>query len=217
VPHGGGAPADQHGHVQRVGRAGGTGVRLPQKIEAELDNASLPYLVRLTVAVVHGQPVCTGLSAERRDGGPPVTRRGLNSLPVDRIVREVVAQSVLKTESSPGTIRYQPAEASNAGPVLARLAPRRGRRSDPEARQELIGKVVAAYRELVASGIGQPKPAIARELSISQSYVAALLTAARRQGLLGPAIPGRAGELLVTPGAPGERINTESRARRPGE
>jgi hypothetical protein len=180
------------------------GFALPETIKAEFDHASLPYLVRLTVSVVHGQPVCTGLTAERRDGGPPVTRRGLNSLPVDRIVREIVAQVVLKTETRPGAISYRPAGAPNAGPVLARLAPRRGRRSDPEARQELIGKVVAAYRELVDSGVRQPKPAIAREFSISQSYVAALLTAARRQGLLGPAIPGRAGELPVTPGAPGK-------------
>jgi hypothetical protein len=180
------------------------GFALPKRIEAEFDNASLPYLVHLTVAVVHGQPVCTGLTAERRDGGPPVTRRGLNSLPVERIVREIVAQAVLKTEIRPGAVSYRLAGAPNAGPVLAQLAPRRGRRSDPEARRELIGKVVAAYRDLVANGVRQPKPAIARELSISESYVAALLTAARRQGLLGPAVPGRAGELPATPGALGK-------------
>jgi hypothetical protein len=187
------------------------GFALPQKIDAEFDNASLPYLLHLTVAVVHGHPVCTGLTAERRDGGPPVTRRGLNSLPVERIVREVVAQTVLKTEARPGAISYRPAGTLEAGPVPAQLAPRRGRRSEPEARRELIGKVVAAYRDLVANGVSRPKPAIARELSISGSYVAALLTAARRQGLLGPAIPGRAGELPVTPTAPG-RADRDSSA-----
>ena len=55
-------------------------------------------------------------------------------------------------------------------------------------------QVVAQYRELLAVGVRQPKPVIARSLQISLSYVSALLASARREGLLRPAIPGRAGE-----------------------
>jgi len=171
----------------------GRDVALPEMV-AEIDGPAIPYLLRLTIAVVHGKPICTSLTAERRPGGPPVTRRGLNSLPVDKLVRLAAADSAMTATTGDGWRSYDLLNDPGAAALLRELGPRRGRRGDPGARVELIGKVVAAYRDLLAAGIGQPKPAIARELAISVSYVSALLADARRQGLLGPAIPGRAGE-----------------------
>jgi DNA-binding transcriptional regulator LsrR (DeoR family) len=57
-----------------------------------------------------------------------------------------------------------------------------------------MAKVVIQYRNLLPV-TGHPKPAIAKSLGISASHVSALLAEARREGILGPAIPGRAGEL----------------------
>ena len=139
-------------------------------------------------------PVCTELAAERRPDGPPVTRRGLNAIPLERLVRLVAAQAAMSATPGDGLITYEPLNLDEARSVFAELTPRRGRRSDPSAREELTRKVVRAYRDLLASGVKQPKPVIAKELSISSSYVGTLLAEARRHGLLGAALPGRAGE-----------------------
>jgi hypothetical protein len=170
-----------------------SGLAMPP-IRAEIDDLALPFRLDIAVAVVHGKPVCTELTAERRPDGPPVTRRGLNAIPLERLVRLVAAQSTLSVTPGEGWISYEPLDLDEARSVFAELTPRRGRRSDPVAREELTQKVVAAYRDLLASGVKQPKPVIAKELSISSSYVGALLAEARRQGLLGTSIPGRAGE-----------------------
>jgi hypothetical protein len=163
-------------------------------ITARVDDPNIPYILDIAVSVVHGQPVCTQLTAEQKDGGPPVTRRGLNSLPVDQIVRAVAAQAAVRAEYRPGIVTFEPVAPEDARSLLAELTPRRGRRSDPDARNQLIESVVRSYRDLLAAGVKQPKPAIARELSISPSYVGSLLAEGRRRGLLGPATPGRAGE-----------------------
>jgi hypothetical protein len=136
------------------------------------------------------------LTAGQKDGGPPITRRGLNSRPVDQIVRAVAAQAALHAEHRPGAVTYRPVAPEEASALVAELAPRRGRRSDPDTMNHLIETVVRSYRDLLAAGVKQPKPAIARELSISPSYVGSLLAEARRRGLLGVAIPGRAGEKI---------------------
>jgi len=182
------------------------GVAMPP-IRAEIDDPMFPYQLELAVAVVHGKPVCTELTAERRPDGPPVTRRGLNAIPLDRLVRLVAAQSAVSATPGEGFISYEPLDLSEVRSVFAELTPRRGRRSDPVAREELTRKVVAAYRDLLASKVRQPKPVIAKELSISTSYVAALLAEARQQGLLGAAIPGRAGELPAAARTPGDAAN----------
>ncbi len=166
-------------------------------IAARVDDPNIPYLLDIEVSVVHGQPVCTQLTAGQKDGGPPVTLRGLNALPVDQIVRAVAAQAAVRAEHGPGIVTYEPVAPEEAVSLLAELAPRRGRRSDPDARNQLIESVVRSYRDLLAAGVKQPKPAIARELSISPSYVGSLLAEARRRGLLGAASPGRAGERAV--------------------
>ena len=175
--------------------AGAPDVAVPE-LGVEVDEPAIPYVLRLTVAVVHGKPVCTSLAAERRPGGPPVTRRGLNALPVDRLVRAAAMEAAAKVASrGPGVVSYDLFGGGAAtAAVAAEMAPRRGRpREDPGARRELMAKVVAQYRDLLPV-TGHPKPVIARSLGISMSYVSALLAQARREGILGPAIPGRAGE-----------------------
>lgn len=171
----------------------GRDIAIPE-IEASIDGPELPYRLHLVIAVVHGRPVCTSLTAERLPDGAPVTRRGLNSLPVDKLVRMAAAQSAATISRGDGWTSYDLVTPEQSASVLAGLTPRRGRRGDPGAREELVRKVVIAYRDLLAAKVKQPKPAIAKSLGISVSYVSALLADARRQGLLGPAIPGRAGE-----------------------
>lgn len=168
-------------------------------LEAEVDDPALPYVLQITVRVVHGKPVCQSLAASRREGGRPVTRRGLNSLPVEHLVREIAVSAALKMETGPGYVAYDPITESNERAAARRqLAPPRGRQPDPAAHDALVRQVVDAYRDLLDEKIWKPKPIIANEFSISQSYVAALLREARQRGWLGPAIPGRAGESSET-------------------
>lgn len=174
------------------------GAALPT-LKAEIDDPELPYVLQMTVRVVHGKPFCQSMTASRREGGKPVTRRGLNSLPIEFLVREVAAAAVLKMETGPGYVAYEPVIGSSEWATVRRqLAPRRGPQPDPVTHDALIRQVVSAYRDLLAAKIQKPKPAIAKELGISQSYVAALLREARQRGWLRPAIPGRAGEAPET-------------------
>jgi hypothetical protein len=148
------------------------------------------YLLRCTV--------CAGLEAFRRPDGMPITRRGLNSLPIERLVREIAAQVPWQKTTGPGYVTYDLiAGADEQTAVRRKLEPRRGRRADPAAHDDLIRRVVTAYRELIPA-TSRPKPHIAAELGVSPSYVAALLREARQRGWLGPAIPGRAGEAAET-------------------
>jgi hypothetical protein len=177
--------------------AGAPDVAVPE-LEVEVDDPSLLYVIRMTVAVVHGKPICMSLAAERRPDGPPVTRRGLNAIPVDRLVRAAAARSAMKVvNQGPGFVAYgfDPFSDDETSAVVVReMEPRRGRpQDDPKARRELMQKVVDQYRDLLPI-TGHPKPLIAKSLQISTSYVSALLTQARREGILGPASPGRASE-----------------------
>src|SRR5450759_679309 len=75
-------------------------------IKAEIDDPALPFRLDIAVAVVHGKPVCTELAAERRPDGPPVTRRGLNAIPLERLVRLVAAQAAMSVTPGDGLITY---------------------------------------------------------------------------------------------------------------
>jgi hypothetical protein len=164
-------------------------------LEAEVDDPGLPYVLQMTVRVVHGKPVCQSLAASRREGGRPVTRRGLNLLPVENLVREIAAAAAMKVETGPGYVTYDLITASGDFAAARReLSPARGRQPDPAVHDVLLRQVVEAYRDLLAEEIRKPKPVIAKKFMISQSYVGALLREARQRGWLGPAIPGRAGE-----------------------
>jgi hypothetical protein len=99
-------------HIQV--RPGGVLTPLPGRpdiavpeLNAEVDDPSIPYTLQLTVAVVHGKPVCTSLTANRRPDGAPVTRRGLNAIPVERLVRFAASSVAARVVGrGPGFISY---------------------------------------------------------------------------------------------------------------
>jgi hypothetical protein len=187
--------------VVRLGRLAGNvelledGFALATRLQAEVDLESLPYVLTLDIGVLHGRPICLSLRADRRAGGSPVTRSGLATIPVERLVlRAAVEAGGLRAESQDGVIVVEPLTEAEQTELARRLRPRRGRRADPAARRQLMEQVVQQYRDLTRAQVKKPKPDIASNLAISQSYVGALLAQARREGLLGPAAPGRAGE-----------------------
>ena len=82
--------------------------QLAAEITGGLDEG-VPYDLAIEVSVVHGRPICTSLTATQVAGGPPVTRRGLNSLPVEKFVWYVAAQSAVTVTSGDGWRAYEPA------------------------------------------------------------------------------------------------------------
>lgn len=159
------------------------------------DDPGIPFDVEMAIAVVYGKPVCTSLTAAQRPGGPPVTRQGLNSLPVNRLIRQAVATGILrKAGEGPGFVAWDwPAAPGGAEAALRELGRKGGRPTDPGTRDRMH-RAVSIYRDLLAAGVTQPTRTIAKELHISVSYASQLLTRARKRGLLGPAPSGRAGE-----------------------
>jgi hypothetical protein len=166
---------------------------VPQ-LTAEVNDPEISYDLVMQIAMVHGKPVCTSLTAGRREGGPPVTRQGLNSLPVNRLVRQAVSVGMTrKAGEGPGFRAWDwPAPPGAAESALRELARSGGRPADGST-QDRMHEAVTMYRDLLGLD-PRPTTTIARELQISVSYASQLLTRARKQGLLGAAIPGRAGE-----------------------
>jgi hypothetical protein len=174
---------------------------------AHVDDPGLPYKLEVDIGILYGRPVCLALTATQRDGGSPVTRSGLNSLPVEQIVREAAARSsVMLRSSENGSLLLTPPSREEVAAVEKSLRPRRGRRGDPEARRALLERVARMYKELVGAGVQHPKPPIAGELGYSQSYIGAMVAEARKQGLLGaPPGPGKAGEVVKPKSRPRSR------------
>lgn len=169
-------------------------VVVPQ-LGIKVDDEGVAYDLEMTVAMVHGAPVCTALTATQRPGGPPVTRQGLNSLPLNRIVREAVAMGAWrKVAEGPGFTACDFMVPGTAEDALRAMPGGRHRPADPGTQDQRMRDAVKAYKELTGSGHTRPKPVIARSMGFTVSYVSKLLTRARREGLLGPARSGRAGE-----------------------
>jgi hypothetical protein len=173
----------------------GSGAYALGDVQCEVEGDEVAYRLEMTVQVIHGKPVCTSLVAHQRPGGMPVTRRGLNSLPIEQLVRQIATMMAIQVTHGDGVVKYNPVDQTGANKVFAELAPKRGRRADPDDRRRRVEQAVGAYKDLTANRIKHPKPLIAREMRTSVSTVASLLAEGRRLGLLGPARPGRAGEI----------------------
>ena len=108
----------------------------------------------------------------------------LDGIPLD--------QAVFDAKTPAEALRILDQAASRQRP-----RPRKIRRKGE--REELIRKVVAAYKDEVAAGNSRPRVALAERFGYSTQHIGALLVQARkpRNGqppLLGPAHPGKAGE-----------------------
>lgn len=181
-------------HQATARLSGGSGPLMPQHIAVVVvDEPEIsPYDVKMEVGVLHGRPICTSFTAVQRDGGPPVTRKGLNSTQVEKLIRKALTGTdagplMRSTPLKTGGWRVTPLSRADARDAYKATQPKRGARGDPAERQRKIEQVAAMYRDLIAAGIRQPKPPIAETLYLSASYVGALLAEARKQGLVPPA------------------------------
>ncbi len=154
--------------------------------EVLVDDPALPALVRLTVKVEGGRPICDRLMVDRRPGAGPVSGETLRKIPVDSFLRSAVAgHPFLSVPIGP-----------NAG-GLARPGERKQVERAQERRdsQEVMRQVVGIYREALRDPARRARAtaATAEALHLSRGYASLLLTRARDAGLLTADEIGRGG------------------------
>jgi len=169
-------------------------------LTASVRDPRLGYDLELEIRVLYGRPICVSLEARQREGGPPITRSGLNSLPIDKIVRAASARHALRVRSSQkGTSTLSPATTEEQETARKALGPKLGRPGDPVARRERLIAVATAYQELTQAGVKHPRKALAGQFGYAPASMGRLIAEARKEGFLGAAPgPGRAGSIRST-------------------
>lgn len=132
----------------------------------------------------------------------------LGALRAWHLVGREVARKILAGEP-PESIAIDGRNATEALRILRHAGgwtpePQRWRGARREAR---IRSIASAYREMVAAGEKHPRALLAGTYGLTEDHVGKLLGAARRErngqpAVLGPALPGRAGEAHAPDAAP---------------
>lgn len=187
---------------------------LPARFKAAIDDETVPYLLELHLAVHEGEAVCTAARFVQREGGPPITPRGVRTVPLTRYVRAATACAAWRVEEdAAGGVRLMSVSpdgehVEDAGrsfkltPVATgaevaaafeqtRPAGERGRR---RLTDEFLEDVAKVYRAALEAGDAAPRRAVQEWQKGAPSQTAARWVAeARRRGFLGETRPGRAG------------------------
>jgi hypothetical protein len=149
------------------------------------DTLPAPLLVRLGTSR-EGRLVCTGLilgDAEPKE----LTARGLRSIPLAQIVA-MLAQEAGDEGFWAGAL---------AGMIRRRAEPYQGPQTRPGPKghpADHYEQVAAAYRQALVDHPRAPMKALAAQLHVSDATVRRWVQRARDKGLLGPSVPGKAGE-----------------------
>jgi len=173
--------------TKAVGRAGtvelAEGVRVPKRFSTIVrpERAdTLPYNVELMVGVENGRFVVDSLTARRRDGGPPVTSDGLRDVPVASLLRQAAQQMLVGLED---------VDDDSSGALVDDV---QGLLNDAQSETRLRA-IARSYR--VAALLGDPPTqAVADAFGVARSTAGRWIAQAREMGVLGPALPRRAGE-----------------------
>jgi hypothetical protein len=184
-----------------------------QWVGVETGGAAGNVLVRLGTSP-EGRLVATGLIVGPTDSGE-LTARSLRAIPLAQIITVLaglIAQYQDDPEDIPGVVweaspdevsrgarrkSYRSFEALISDLVLARADRYEGPRARPGPKghpPEHYERVAAAYREALIASPRAPMKALAKQLHASDATVRRWVQRARDKGLLGPSMPGKAGE-----------------------
>jgi hypothetical protein len=178
------------------------GLVLLGRLEVDVDDPSLTCEVHLSVIAWDGWLACESVLVTARPDAAPVTGTTLRAARLasylDQLRSELEqtrggALVVRVTRRAPGVVAYGLADELSQWRALET-----GQRQRPGLLTPAI--VAACYRDVMAGDDEKLKrratAEVARRLSASRGHISRVLTAARRQGLLREAFPGRAGEKL---------------------
>ena len=152
---------------------------LPKEFHAFVDKPELPKC-QLAIRVTPTGPACVRLTLVSSDEQPLTATR--IRIPLGELVEEATVLA-----ASHGEARYDPQEFLSS--LTAAMTPAPGKLLPRERLEEAADVYRYALR------LGQPPTnAVAEALNVSRSTAGRYVVRARRAGLLGPAVPGRAGE-----------------------
>jgi hypothetical protein len=150
-----------------------------------------------------GRLVCTGLivgTAEPLWGDPPeigeVTARQLRAIPLGEMIASLALSAAIGSKRPDDPIQAYLARVRGR-PLRERVTPYPGPQARPGPKghpSEHYERVAVAYREALVAHPRAPMKALAEQLHYSDATVRRWVQRARDKGLLGPSIPGKAGE-----------------------
>ncbi len=188
---------------------GSKGLRVPERFSATVLDSRYP--VRIEIAIEDGRALCIGIrriegrtrlrdgSAKGKwiDGGPPLTASFLRTLPLDRIIRELVDEAAVRLDRlfDPLSQRELEAWLPATGSIRGREDLRETRRGGRGIKlpDSDLRRAVSIYRKALRSG-KPPTKAVADEMHISRSTAGRWIFEARKRHLMGPTDRGQAGE-----------------------
>lgn len=177
---------------------GGFGLTM-REFRVEIKDPEIGYEVNMVVHAQDGRLCARCISVEQSEAGVPVTGTALRSIPVDAylgLVLEEARQSgglVVPYEVATGVVTFKLGASAEEWEAFEAAGHRR-------SEVNWLPSVAKAYRD----ALGDPDPrvrvaptrAVGTRLHISRGHASRLVAAARKKGLLGPALPGRGGEAL---------------------
>ncbi len=191
----------QHSDMRRVGSLG-AGVELLAEPTYDIEDPALDYGVTLTVTAHENLLACRELTLSQRADGPAVTDQKLRAVTIKSYLAEIRRNLeslsggliILRfAEQFADSFAMEPLSEGDVAGLEARH-----RRRQPMA--DTLPRVAAAYRQALASDDeferDAPTEFVAKQLNYSRGHASRLVGLARKEGLLGPARPGRAGEVI---------------------
>jgi hypothetical protein len=156
-----------------------TGHRMPEAFEALVSKPDLPLCQLLIELTPSAGPVCRRLTlADER-----LTATRIR-VPLRQFIDEATRLVGVRPRDT------DPAEYDSEEFMRGLAHPEPGKRLP----DEILARAAEVYRNALRRGLG-PTDAVALAFPISRSTAGRWIVEARRRGLLGPAIPGVAGEL----------------------
>lgn len=148
-----------------------------------------PLKITVEVEIVDGQPECRSLKVESLHKGAPLTITGAT-------LRGIPLASYLNASLEGTGFPFSVSGEERTAVSTTEMISKRKRRP----KSEVLPQVVDAYRRALVdkdpSIRAAPTQHVANELHYERGHISRILSEARKQGLLGPARPGRPGESL---------------------
>lgn len=157
---------------------------LPTSWRATVRSGSLAYDLDLDIQADEAGVHCISVKASQRDGGAPVTVRGLRSLKIDSYLRhsaQLVARKA-PVEFAEGMFVIRPLTLREREELDAKVANRGGRRVRESISDDRLSEVVAAWRRY--AGTPNALTTAARSVNLSRSHFHRMREAAIERGLL---------------------------------
>lgn len=155
----------------------GKSYAVPREFTVSYNGDDVPYIVELTATWSNGRLICTSLRCQPKAQGEEITLAGLRTFKIEWFIRASVFQFLHHREKGGWVPATFPDIDASEGPTDANLE-----------------WTAVIYRFAYATRY-DPTIAVMEALDLPRSTAARWVMTARKKGLLGPTVEGRAGEM----------------------